>query len=89
MKGMITFGLAAVVIISATAILISARNAEYDRYAVSGAAHVDAGIAAYKIDKRTGQAWCLVNGKEFDVTRCFVPDPIKEADNLIRKLDAR
>jgi hypothetical protein len=69
MKGPIFWGMVAVCILAATAILVASRNAEYNRYAVSGAAHVDAGVAAYKIDKRTGQMWCVVNGKEFDVGR--------------------
>ena len=79
MKGMITAGLAAVVIISATAILVGAKHEEYNRYEFHAVANNDR-IAGYRMDKRTGQI-VLINGKTIIQTEwidpyagVFVPD---------------
>ena len=71
MKGMIASGLAAVVIISATAILVGAKHEEYNRYEFHAVAASDR-IGGYRMDKRTGEIVALI-GKTIILTEWLDP----------------
>jgi len=87
MKGPIFWGMVAVVVLSATAILISARNAEYNRYEIS-ACQRDGGASAYKLDKRTGQTWLILGLKEMNVRKeTMAEERARETQNALRQAD--
>jgi hypothetical protein len=71
MKGPIFWGMVAVCILAATAILIGARHEEYNRYEFHAAANNDR-IAGYRMDKRTGEI-VLINGKTVIATEWIDP----------------